>query len=230
MMYWLILIGIPLLLGIYAQIKVSSAYSKNSQIGSRGRITGREAAEAVMSSAGISDVQIVEIDGHLTDHYDPTNKRLALSSPNYRGDSLAALGVAAHEAGHAIQHKQGYAMMKVRQTLVPAVQIAAPITMLFMGVGFLFLGSLFKVLLPIAIAALMVMVVFQLVTLPVEFDASRRAKVQLVGLGILSRDEMVGVDETLNAAALTYVAAFVSSLGNLLYLLMAFTGGSRSDD
>ncbi len=230
MMYWLILIGIPLLLGIYAQIKVSSAYSKNSQIGSRGRITGREAAEAVMSSAGISDVQIVEIDGHLTDHYDPTNKRLALSSTNYRGDSLAALGVAAHEAGHAIQHKQGYAMMKVRQTLVPAVQIAAPITMLFMGIGFLFLGSLFKVLLPIAIAALMVMVVFQLVTLPVEFDASRRAKVQLVGLGILSRDEMVGVDETLNAAALTYVAAFVSSLGNLLYLLMAFTGGSRSDD
>ena len=113
---------------------------------------------------------------------------------------------------------------------MPAVQIAAPITMLFMGVGFLFLGSLFKVLLPIAIAALMVMVVFQLVTLPVEFDASRRAKVQLVGLGILSRDEMVGVDETLNAAALTYVAAFVSSLGNLLYLLMAFTGGSRSDD
>jgi Zn-dependent membrane protease YugP len=230
MMYWLLLIGIPLILGIYAQIKVSSAFAKNSQIASRGRITGREAAEAVMSSAGITDVEIVEIGGHLSDHYDPMNKRLALSSQNYRGASLAALGVAAHEAGHAIQHKQGYAMMKVRQTLVPAMQIAAPITYVLMGFGFFFLGSLFKVLLPIAIMALMVMVLFQLVTLPVEFDASRRAKAQLVGLGILGRDEMVGVDETLNAAALTYVAAFVSSLGNLLYLLMAFTGNSRSDD
>ncbi len=230
MMYWLLLIGIPILLGLYAQFKVSSAYSKNVQLGSRSRITGREAAEAVMATAGIRDVEIVEVDGHLTDHYDPVNKRLALSSPNYRGASLAALGVAAHEAGHAIQHKDGYAMMKFRQTMVPAVQIAAPITYLFMGFGFFFLGSLFKVLLPFAIAALMVMVLFQLVTLPVEFDASRRAKKQLVALGILGRDEMVGVDETLDAAALTYVAAFVSSLGQLLYLLLAFTGGSRSDD
>ncbi len=229
MMYWLLLIGVPLVLGIYAQIKISSAYQKNAQIGSRGRITGREAAEAVMASAGIRDVAIVEVDGHLTDHYDPLNKRLALSSHNYRGDTLAALGVAAHEAGHAIQHKQGYAMMKVRQLMVPAVQIAAPITYLLLGFGFFFLGALFKVLLPIALAALMVMVLFQLVTLPVEFDASRRAKQQLVGLGILGRDEMVGVDETLNAAALTYVAAFVSSLGQLLYLLLAFTGGSRDD-
>ena len=230
MMYWLLLIGVPLLLGIYAQIKISSAYQKNSQIGSRGRITGREAAEAVMASAGINDVEIVEVDGHLTDHYDPVNKRLALSSHNYRGDSLAALGVAAHEAGQAIQHKQGYAMMKVRQMMVPAVQIAAPITGVLLGFGALFLGALFWKLLPIAIAALMVIVLFQFVTLPVEFDASRRAKQQLVGLGILGRDEMVGVDETLNAAALTYVAAFVSSLGNLLYLLMLFTGGSRRDD
>lgn len=227
--YWLLLIGIPILLGIYAQFKVSSAYSKNVQLGSRSRITGREAAEAVMATAGIRDVEIVEVDGHLSDHYDPVNKRLALSSPNYRGASLAALGVAAHEAGHAIQHKDGYAMMKFRQTMVPVVQIAAPITYLFMGFGFFFLGSLFKVLLPIAIAALMVMVLFQLVTLPVEFDASRRAKKQLVALGILGRDEMVGVDETLDAAALTYVAAFVSSLGQLLYLLLAFTGGSRDD-
>lgn len=230
MMYWLLLIAIPLLLGLYAQFKVTHAYSKNAQIASRGRITGREAAEAVMASAGITDVEIVEVDGHLTDHYDPTNKRLALSSPNYRGDSLAALGVSAHEAGHAIQHKQGYAMMQVRQTLVPAMQIAAPITYVLMTFGFFFAGAMFKALLPIAIVALMVMVVFQLVTLPVEFDASRRAKVQLVGLGILGRDEMVGVDETLNAAALTYVAAFVDSLGKLLYLVLMFTGGSRRDD
>lgn len=230
MMYWLLLIAVPLILGLYAQFKVTSAYSKNSQIGSRGRITGREAAEAVMSSAGITDVEIVEVEGHLTDHYDPTHKRLALSSQNYRGDSLAALGVAAHEAGHAIQHKEGYAMMTVRQTIAPAVQFAAPVSYFIFGWGFFLGGAFIKAILPFAIVALLVMVVFQLVTLPVEFDASRRAKAQLVGLGILGRDEMVGVDQTLNAAALTYVAAFVDSLGKLLYLLLLFTGGSRRDD
>lgn len=230
MLYWIILIAVPLVLGLYAQIKVSSAYQKNSQIGSRGRITGREAAEAVMSSAGIRDVEIVEVEGMLTDHYDPANKRLALSSHNYHGDSLAALGVAAHEAGHAIQHKEGYAMMKIRQSMAPAVQIASPIVFILFAFGFGFIGTFGRALLPIAVAALVVMVLFQLVTLPVEFDASRRAKLQLVNLGILGREEMEGVEETLGAAALTYVAAFVSSLGNLLYLLLLLTGGRRDDD
>jgi Zn-dependent membrane protease YugP len=229
MIYWLILIGIPLILGIYAQIKVTSAYQKNSEVGSRGRITGAEAAQAVMNSAGINDVEIVEVEGFLSDHYDPLNKRLALSANNYRGSSLAALGVAAHEAGHAIQHKQGYAMMKVRQVVAPAVQIAAPVSYFIFGWGFFLGGAFIKALLPFAVAALIVMVLFQLVTLPVEFDASRRAKLQLVNLGILDRDEMVGVNETLNAAALTYVAAFVDSLGKLLYLLMIFGGGRRDD-
>jgi Zn-dependent membrane protease YugP len=230
MMLWLILIGVPLLIGLFAQIKVSSAYRKNIEIASRGRITGREAAEAVMASAGIRDVEIHEVEGYLSDHYDPVNRRLALSSANYHGHSLAALGVAAHEAGHALQHKEGYAMMKVRQTVAPAVQFAAPISYFIFGWGFLLGGAFIKALLPFAIVALMVMVVFQLVTLPVEFDASRRAKAQLVRLGILGQDEMTGVDETLNAAALTYVAAFVDSLGKLLYLLALFGGGSRRDD
>lgn len=229
MIYWIILIGIPLMLGLYAQMKVSSAYNKNSKIGSRGRITGAEAAQAVMNSAGINDVEIVEVQGFLSDHYDPMHKRLALSPHNYRGDSLAALGVAAHEAGHAIQHKQGYAMMKIRQTVAPAVQIAAPISYFVFGWGFFLGGAFIKSMLPFAVAALVVMVLFQLVTLPVEFDASRRAKLQLVNLGILNRDEMVGVDETLNAAALTHVAAFVDSLGKLLYLLLMFSGGRRDD-
>lgn len=229
MIYWLILIGIPLILGLYAQMKVSSAYHKNSEIGSRGRITGAEAAQAVMNSAGITDVEIVQVDGFLSDHYDPINKRLALSEKNYHGTSLAALGVAAHEAGHSIQHKEGYAMMKVRQTVAPAVQIAAPISYFVFGWGFFLGGAFIKALLPFAVAALVVMVLFQLVTLPVEFDASRRAKVQLVNLGILERDEMVGVNETLDAAALTYVAAFVDSLGKLLYLLLLFSGGRRND-
>ena len=121
MIIWFILIGIPMLFGLYAQMRVMSAYNKNVQILSRGRITGREAAEAVMRRAGIHDVEIVEVPGHLTDHYNPMTKRLALSSENYRGTSLAALGVSAHEAGHAIQHKVGYSMMKFRQVCVPAI-------------------------------------------------------------------------------------------------------------
>lgn len=229
MIYWIILIGIPLILGLYAQFKVSSAYHKNSQIDSRGRITGAEAAQAVMNSAGINDVEIVEVEGFLSDHYDPINKRLALSANNYRGTSLAALGVAAHEAGHSIQHKEGYAMMKVRQMVAPAVQIAAPVSYFIFGWGMFLGGAFIKALLPFAVAALVVMVLFQLVTLPVEFDASNRAKAQLVNLGILDRDEMHGVNETLNAAALTYVAAFVASLGSLLHILLILSGSRRND-
>lgn len=229
MIYWIILIGIPLILGLYAQIKVMKAYQKNAEIPSRGRITGAEAAQAVMNSAGITDVEIVEVEGFLSDHYDPMNKRLALSPTNYRGSSLASVGVAAHEAGHAIQHKEGYGMMKVRQVVAPAVQFAAPISYFIFGWGFFLGGAFIKALLPIAVAALVIMVLFQLVTLPVEFDATRRAKLQLVNLGILDRDEMGGVNETLDAAALTYVAAFVDSLGKLLYLLMLFGGGRRDD-
>lgn len=229
MTLWIVLILIPILLGLWAQMKVSSAYEKNVQVGSRGRITGAEAADAVMRAAGIRDVEIVRVPGKLTDHYDPMNKRLALSEQNYHGTSLAALGVAAHEAGHAIQHKVGYSMMQVRQNMAPVVQFAAPVAYMVTGFGIYLLGSMGGMLLTIGIAALGVMTLFQLVTLPVEFDASRRAKAQLVHLGILGRDEMDGVNETLDAAALTYVAAFVSSLGYLLYLLTAF-GGGRSDD
>lgn len=229
MMIWLLLILVPILLGLYAQMRVSSAYQTNLQVASRGRITGAEAAKAVMDSAGIHDVEIVEVEGQLSDHYDPTNKRLALSRPNFRGTSLAALGVSAHEAGHAIQHKEGYAMMQVRQTMVPAVQFAAPIAYFLTGFGFYLLGFFGQTMMIIGVAALSVMTVFQLVTLPVEFDASRRAKAQLVNLGILDSDEMPGVNDTLDAAALTYVAAFVSSLGYLLYLLLALGGGRRDD-
>lgn len=234
MIIWIALIIGPLLFGLYAQMRVSSAYGKNLRIASRGRITGREAAAAVMESAGIHDVEIVEVQGKLSDHFDPVKKRLALSSENYRGYSLAALGVAAHEAGHAIQQKVGYSMMAFRQTLVPAVQIASPVAWGIMSFGILLAALLGAkaigiIMLQIGIAALLVIALFQLVTLPVEFDASRRAKVQLVNLGILQGDEMKGVNETLNAAALTYVAAFVATLGNLLYLLMILTGGRRSD-
>ncbi|KXU37759.1 peptidase [Cephaloticoccus primus] len=233
MLIWIILIIVPMLFGLYAQTRVRSAYNKNVRIPSRGRITGREAAEAVMRSAGIHDVDIIKVPGELTDHYDPIRRRLALSEMNYHGTSLAALGVAAHEAGHAIQHKVGYSMMKVRQTMVPATQIASSISSYVIMAGILlltFAGSAFGYnLLAVGAWALGIIVVFQLVTLPVEFDASRRAKAQLVTLGIVDKDEMKGVHETLDAAALTYVAAFVAALGSLLHILLILAGGRSRD-
>ncbi|MBP7140573.1 MAG: zinc metallopeptidase [Opitutaceae bacterium] len=229
MMIWIILVIIPMLFGMYAQFRISSAYNKNVRVPSRGHITGAEAAEAVMRAAGVSGIEIVEVPGQLTDHYDPIHKRLALSQDNFRGTSLAALGVAAHEAGHAIQHKVGYAMMTVRQTLVPATKIAAGVANFVLIAGILLISSAIGgKLLVVGALALAVICLFQLVTLPVEFDASRRAKQQLVSLGILGRDEMPGVNETLDAAALTYVAAFVASLGSLLQILMLLSG--RRDD
>jgi Zn-dependent membrane protease YugP len=204
-------------IGLWAQMKVKSAYGKYVRVPSRGRITGREAAEAVMQSAGIHDVEIVECHGTLTDHYDPRNKRLALSRDNYRGSSLAALGVAAHEAGHAIQHKQGYAPLNLRMSLVPVTNIASQaLPMVMLGGFFLFHSPM---LINLGIIIYVILTFFQLVTLPVEFDASKRAKAQLANLGIIEQDEMIGVKKTLDAAAYTYVAAFVSSLGWLLYML-----------
>lgn len=214
----LVLLLLTFIFALYAQIRVSSAYGRNARIASRGRITGREAAEAVMARAGITDVEIAETEGHLTDHYDPTNKRLVLSSENYRGTSLAALGVAAHEAGHAIQHKVGYTMLKTRMALVPLTMITSQMLPFIMIAGFVF-GAFRGIVLDLGILCYAVLTLFHLITLPVEFDASRRAKVELVGLGIIDRDEMPGVAQTLNAAALTYVAAFMSSLLHLLYLL-----------
>ena len=216
---FLVLFIFAFVFALYAQIRVSSAYGKNARILSRGGLTGREAAEAVMTQAGITDVTIEETEGHLTDHYNPVSKTLVLSSENYRGNSLAAIGVAAHESGHAIQHRIGYRMLNFRMALVPATQIVSKV------LPFLILASIFLTsrlvgpMLDVAIVCYAVLTLFQLVTLPVEFDASRRAKVQLVSLGILDQDEMPGVNETLDAAALTYVAAFIGSLLNLLYLL-----------
>ena len=204
------------ILGIVAQARVQGAYKKWSRIGSRSRITGREAALYVLQKAGITDVEITATRGMLTDHYDPSNKRLVLSEGNYHGHSLAALGVAAHEAGHAVQHATGYSMLKLRMSLVPVTMIASQL-LPFIIIGGFFFGMLG--LIKLGVVVYLVLTVFQLVTLPVEFDASRRAKAELVSTGILQKDEMEGVNDTLNAAALTYVAAFVSSLANLLYML-----------
>ncbi|MEM8549978.1 MAG: zinc metallopeptidase [Verrucomicrobiota bacterium] len=221
LMLWVVLIVPTIILGIWAQMKVTGTYNKYSQVASRSRITGAEAASAVMRKAGISDVDIVEIPGQLTDHYDPVHKRLALSSTNYRGTSLAALGVAAHEAGHAIQHKVGYKALQLRMSLIPITNISSQI-LPFVIIGSFFLPFLAANMIGIKIAVgiYLVLTVFQLITLPVEFDASNRAKKELLSLGIIGQEESVGVVKTLNAAGWTYVAAFISSLANLIYLFL----------
>jgi Zn-dependent membrane protease YugP len=229
MILWLILLVPTMLLGLYAQMRVQSAYNRNARIPSRGRISGREAADAILRKAGIRDVSIVETGGHLTDHYDPVNKRLVLSSENFRGTSLAALGVAAHEAGHAIQHKVGYKALQMRMALVPATSFASKILPIIILVGFLapLSTQLGTAMIMGAILAYLVLTVFQLITLPVEFDASKRAKEELVGLGILAKDELPGVNQTLNAAAFTYVAAFIASLATLLYYVLVLLNSRR---
>lgn len=213
----LLLILIPMIVGIWAQSRISTAYSKWSKVPSHSGITGAEAAAAVMSNAGIHDVEIVQVPGHLTDHYHPLEKRLALSRENFYGKSLAALGVAAHEAGHAIQDKVGYGPLKFRAALIPVTNIASQM-LPFIIFGGLFMGMFG--LMKLGIAVYLVLTVFQLITLPVEFDASRRAKVELVNSGILTQSEAPGVIDTLNAAGFTYVAAFISSLANLLFFVL----------
>lgn len=208
-------------IAIYAQFRVSSTYNKYNKVASRNGITGAEAADAVMRRAGVTGVQIIPIEGKLTDHYDPIRKKLALSKPNYYGTSLAALGVAAHEAGHAIQHKVAYAPLKARMALVPITTISSKVLpMVFIGAIVVGFGQpLGMMLMNLVIACYFILTIFQLVTLPVEFDASRRAREELAGLGIITQDEAPGVVRTLNAAGFTYVAAFLTSLAYLLYLL-----------
>ena len=213
----LLLILVPLIVGLWAQAKISGTYKKYSQVPSRGHITGREAAGYVMQKAGINDVDIVSIRGHLTDHYDPMHKRLALSEENFNGTSLAAIGVAAHEAGHAIQHAVGYKALQIRMALIPITNISSQL-LPFVIIGGFFFGILG--LIKLGILVYLVLTVFQLVTLPVEFDASRRAKAELATLGIIDSQEMHGVDKTLTAAGYTYVAAFIASLANLVYLIL----------
>ncbi len=221
---FILLVLVPLLLGLWAQMRVGAVYAKWSRVGSRSGLSGRDVASAVLRSAGIADVEIVAIPGHLTDHYDAQRKRLALSTENYHSTSLAALGVAAHESGHAIQDKVRFPALKLRMDLVPVTNFACsvlPLTLIG-GVVFHLFGLLY-----FGIGAYFLLAVFQLVTMPVEFDASRRALQRLQGLGILTADEMVGARQTLKAAAWTYVAAFIAALGNLLQLLMVVQGQRR---
>src|ERR1041385_3452002 len=190
--WWLIIPGI--LLGIYAQIKLSSTYGHYSQVGNARGLTGAEAAREVLDSAGLYQMPVEEVGGHLTDHYDPLKKALFLSSENYHGNSLAAVGVAAHEAGHALQHKAAYAPLHLRMALVPITNFASMAWAVIAVVGY-FVGLL-PMFLSIAIVLFTIIAFFQLVTLPVEFDASRRAKEQLFKLGLIQENERAGVSRS----------------------------------
>jgi uncharacterized protein len=217
-------------ISLWAAARVKSVYHRYSQIPAASGATGAEVAAAILDRAGIHDVQIVSHDEMLGDHYDPTNKRLVLSDQNYHGNSLAALGVAAHECGHAIQHQIAYAPLQWRMASVGATNFASQIVMFLPILGF-FTSISYSTLGWVMAIAWGVIMMFNLITLPVEFDASNRAKKILAGMGFIGTDEeMSGVRKTLDAAGWTYVAAFITSLAYLLWhLLPLLLGGRRSD-
>jgi Zn-dependent membrane protease YugP len=215
--HWLFYIGVPLIIALWAQFRVSSAFRKWGEVRASSNITGAECAREILAAAQIHGVDVVETNDFLGDHYDPTSKKLCLSSNVYNTPSVAALGIAAHETGHAIQHAKAYAPLKARMAIVPATMLASRLLpfVIFGGLFFHITG-----LITLGIYCYLILLVFQLITLPVEFDASRRAKIILQQMGIVQPgDEVAGVNKVLNAAALTYVAAFIAALGNLLWLL-----------
>lgn len=220
--WWFFIPG--LLLGLYAQFKLSSTYNKYIRVPNEAGLSGAEAARAILDSAGLSGVPVGEVGGRLSDHYDPSKRALFLSSDNFHGRSLAAVGVAAHEAGHALQHKAAYGPLQLRMTLVPITSFASQAVFWILMLG-MFLN--FTKLVWPAIIAFSVITLFQLITLPVEYDASRRAKDQLLRLGLVRKEESWHVGKVLNAAALTYVAALVAALFDLLHFIMIARGASR---
>jgi uncharacterized protein len=224
--YWTyLLFSLPaLLFGLWAQFRVQSAFKKFSQVRTMTGITGAKIARRILDLNGLSKVKVEETGGFLSDHYDPTSRTLRLSPDVYRGNSLASAGVAAHEAGHALQHQQGYAMLGLRSTMVPTVQIGSWLGPIIFMVGFFLAGALGNTIAWIGVALFAGVAGFALVTLPVEFDATKRAKELLVGNGLLTRQEMYGVNSVLDAAALTYVAAAAQAISTLLYYVFLLTG------
>jgi uncharacterized protein len=215
---WLLCMGVPLLFGLWAQSKVKRTFAKWSEVPVHNGMTGAQAAAEVVRASGLPHVEIRAVEGRLSDHYDPRNRTLNLSPDVGQASTVAALGVAAHEAGHAIQDARGYWPMRVRQTVVPVASIGSSLAFPLIFLGFI-LGSLGLV--NVGLALFTAIVLFQLITLPVEFDASRRALVALNDGGLLTTQELGGAREVLTAAAWTYVAALVASVAQLLYFFLA---------
>jgi Zn-dependent membrane protease YugP len=213
-----------LLLGLWAQMRVRSSFNQYSQVRSYSGISGAQAARSILDANGLYNVAVERVQGFLSDHYDPTSKTLRLSPDVYDSPSLAAVGVAAHEAGHALQDQQAYGPLKLRSALVPAVQIGSWLGPIIFFVGLMMTPTIAW----LGLILFGLTAAFTLVTLPVEFDASKRAKQLLVAQGILGQQELVGVNKVLDAAALTYVAAAAQAVSTLLYYAFILMG--RRDD
>jgi Zn-dependent membrane protease YugP len=222
---YLLFLAPAMLLAFIAQAWIQSAYTRGMQL--RAKMTGAEAARHILDQNGLHDIPIEETPGQMSDHYSPGEKVVRLSTEVYRTPSLTAVGIAAHEVGHALQHAFGYAPMALRNIAVPLANFGSPIGMmlLFAGIGFGLKGLAW-----VGVFLFSGVVLFQVVNLPVEFNASTRGKQQLVQLGIVDASEMGPVRSVLTAAALTYVAAALQSIMQLLYFLMILTGGRRSRD
>ena len=224
---YLIFILPAIIISFIASARVNSAFAKYSKIGNRRAITGAQAAYNVLASHGITNVRIEHVSGRLTDHFDPRTNTIRLSDAVYNSATIAAVGVAAHEAGHAVQHAVGYVPNKIRSAIVPAVNIGSKLSWIVILIG-LFLPVQYEIVLYIGIALFSLTVVFSLVTLPVEFNASRRALQIIKSTNMLSaQDEYSGAKAVLSAAAMTYVAAAFSSIMSLLRLLVIAAGRSR---
>ena len=223
---YLIYLAIIILIPIYAQMKVRSTYKRYTKVASSTRMTGAEVARKILDDNGLYNVHVEETRGYLSDHYDPRTKVVRLSSENYHGHSLAATAVSAHEVGHAFQDQQDYAFLRLRHSLVPVANIGSNLSWVFILIGFIAGFSNFVLL---GIVCMLAAVIFQVVTLPVEFNASTRAMDQVVSLGIIRSDEERETKKVLNAAALTYVAAAAVAVLELVRLIMIYTG-MNSDD
>ncbi len=218
------LVLVSLAIMVAAQIGVKSSYAKYARIANSRGLTGRDAAELVLRSGGITDVQIASVSGRLTDHYDPRQKVIRLSEGVYGANTIAAVGIAAHEAGHALQHAQGYSPLKLRNAIIPLSNYGPSIGILLLVIGAMlnFEGLIWAGLILFSFAFL-----FQLVTLPVEFNASRRAMAAIRESAMLNEQEQKGAASVLRAAAMTYVAAMLQSFMTLLYYIVRFTGRSN---
>lgn len=204
---------------IFAQARINSAYGKYKKVSCKKGMTGFDTARMILDNNGLNDIHIVEVKGKLSDHYDPTRKVVRLSHDVFHGSSIASISVAAHECGHAIQDKEGYSFMRIRSALVPIVNFISYLGY-FVSIFSFVIGVMGY--LKVGIFMLLATILFQLVTLPVEFDASKRAKVQMEKLGMIDNEEADGVKSVLGAAAMTYVASLLSSLLNLLRLVLMF--------
>ncbi|MDE7436605.1 MAG: zinc metallopeptidase [Lachnospiraceae bacterium] len=225
--YWLVLVGAVICL--IASARVNSTFRKYSRYRSMSGMTGAQAAERILRAAGIHDVEVRHIAGNLTDHYDPRNKTLSLSDSVYGSDSVAAVGVAAHECGHAIQHHLSYVPLSLRSAIVPVANIGSTLAWPLIIIGLFISRSTGQMLITAGIICFSLAVLFQLITLPVEFNASSRAVRILGDTGILGSDELVYTKRVLGAAALTYVAGAAAAILQLLRLVLLFGGRGRDD-